>query len=139
MSAKLTYRPELDLLKGLAIIAVVFYHTGWLATGYLGVDVFLAVNGFLVIPSLLKRMNNDSWRTVSLSSEEGYVAFLLRRIMRLWPLTLIAAALCLVVGYLGMLPDDYENLSQSVIATDLMSQNILSAVTTKNYWDAVNL
>ena len=37
-----------------------------------------------------------------------------------------------------MLPDDYENLSQSVIATNLFGNNILSAITTKNYWDVVN-
>lgn len=37
-----------------------------------------------------------------------------------------------------MLPDNYENLAQSVIASDLMSNNILSAITTKNYWDAGN-
>ena len=37
-----------------------------------------------------------------------------------------------------MLPDDYENLSRSVIATNLFGNNILAAVTTKNYWDILN-
>ena len=58
--------------------------------------------------------------------------------MRLWPLVLLAGAVCLGIGYVGMLPDDYENLSQSVIASNFMSQNILSAITTKNYWDVSN-
>ncbi len=37
-----------------------------------------------------------------------------------------------------MLPDDLENLSQSVIATNFFTNNILQAITTKNYWDVVN-
>lgn len=37
-----------------------------------------------------------------------------------------------------MLPDDYENLAQSVIATNIFGNNILQAITTKNYWDVVN-
>ena len=46
------YRFDLDLLKGLSIIAVVLYHIGWLSTGYLGVDVFFAINGFFIVPGL---------------------------------------------------------------------------------------
>ena len=124
------YRIDLDIIKAISIIAVVFYHIGWLDTGYLGVDVFFAINGFLIIPSLVKQISEGRF---------NYFVFLLKRIMRLWPLVLLASAVCLITGYVvGMLPDDYENLSQSVIASDFMSQNILSAITTKNYWDTSN-
>ena len=124
------HRVDLDIVKAISIIAVVFYHIGWLDTGYLGVDVFFAVNGFLVIPSLLKQISEGIFK---------YTTFLLKRIMRLWPLILLASAVCLLMGYfVGMLPDDYENLAQSVIASDLMSQNILSAITTKDYWATAN-
>jgi len=44
----------------------------------------------------------------------------------------------MLIGYMTMLPDDYENLSQSVIATNLFGNNILGAITTGNYWDVVN-
>lgn len=123
------YRFDLDLLKGLSIIAVVLYHIGWLSTGYLGVDVFFAINGFFVVPGLLKRIGRGDFQ---------YINFLLKRIMRLWPLILLASALTLVVGAFGMLPDDFENLAQSVVASDLMSNNVLAALTTKNYWDSAN-
>ena len=123
------YRFDLDLLKGLSIIAVVLYHIGWLSTGYLGVDVFFAINGFFIVPGLLKRIGGGNFQ---------YISFLLKRTMRLWPLILIASAVTFIVGAYGMLPDDFENLSQSVIASDLMSNNILAAITTKNYWDSVN-
>ena len=123
------YRLDLDIIKAIAIIAVVFYHIGWLGTGYLGVDVFFAINGFLVIPSLIKQISENTFK---------YPTFLLRRVLRLWPLVLLACALSLAIGYFCMLPDDYENLAQSVIASDFFSQNILSAITTKNYWDSSN-
>lgn len=126
---KIIHRIDLDILKALSIIAVVFYHIGWLETGYLGVDVFFAINGFFVIPSLVDSLSTNSF---------NYISFLRKRIMRLWPLVLLAGAVCLGIGYVGMLPDDYDNLSQSVIASNFMSQNILSAITTTDYWDVSN-
>ena len=44
----------------------------------------------------------------------------------------------MLLGYFVMLPDDYENLSQSVIATNGFGNNILAAITTENYWDISN-
>lgn len=44
----------------------------------------------------------------------------------------------MVLGFFVMLPDDYENLSQSVIAANVFGNNILAAITTKNYWDVTN-
>lgn len=38
----------LDVMKAMAIIAVVLYHTGYMTYGYLGVDVFLVINGYLL-------------------------------------------------------------------------------------------
>lgn len=125
------YRLDLDLMKAIAIIGVVFYHIGWLDTGYLGVDVFFVINGFFILPSLLEKFDK-SGETFNIKN------YLIYRIMRFWPLIIISSLICLGIGYVSMLPDDFENLSQSVIASDLFSQNILSAITTKNYWDVVN-
>ena len=59
------YRQDLDVLKGIAIIAVVFFHMGFLKTGYLGVDLFLVINGFLIIPSLFKSILNGSFNCLN--------------------------------------------------------------------------
>lgn len=64
--------------------------------------------------------------------------YLLYRVLRLIPLLLIAETVILIYGFFLMLPDDYENISQSVIASNLFSNNILADITTKNYWDVVN-
>lgn len=44
----------------------------------------------------------------------------------------------MALGYFVMLPDDYENLSESVIASNSFANNFLSAITTRNYWDVTN-
>lgn len=123
------YRQDLDALKGIAIIAVVLFHMGLLKSGYLGVDTFFVINGFLVVPSVIRKINQ---------SDFSFFSFMEKRIVRLLPLIVLASAVALGLGYFLMLPDHYENLAQSVVAGNLMSENILSAITTKNYWDVVN-
>lgn len=123
------YRKDIDALKGLSIIAVVLYHIGLLKSGYLGVDVFFVINGFLIIPGLCNKIGAD---------EFNYFAFLKKRVTRLLPMVVLASIACLIIGYFGMLPDNFENLAESVVASNLFSENILSAITTKNYWNAAN-
>ena len=121
----------LDAIKGIAIIAVALYHFGGgiLPYGYLGVDVFLVVGGYLLIRSLSKQIGN---------SEFHYWSFLFRKIVRLWPLVLLAVIASVSVGYFLSLPDDYENLAESAIASSAFANNVLQCITTKNYWDVVN-
>ena len=84
------YRYDIDLLKGCAIIAVVLYHAGWCMSGYLGVDVFFVVSGFLVIPSVMRQIREGNFR---------YLSFLEKRIFRLLPLVLLVR--CLSVSFVS--------------------------------------
>lgn len=120
---------RIDALKAIAIIAVVLYHMGFLTYGYLGVDIFLVINGYLVTKSMLRAAENGTF---------SYIRFIYERIIRLWPIVLAAGVVCLFVGYYTMLPDDYENLSETIVASNLFANNILACITTKNYWDVVN-
>ena len=115
----------IDGMKAIAIIAVVFYHMGILTYGFLGVDVFLVIGGYFATKSLMKKDNK-------------ILPFIGNRLKRLFPAVLISGIVCLIIGYIGMLPDDFENVSEQVIASNILSENILSAITTKNYWDVVN-
>ena len=122
----------IDVLKAVAITAVVLYHAGLMSYGYLGVDLFLVIAGYLTTKSLSKKVLNTE------ESRCGYMRFELSRINRLLPLLLLAGFACMIAGYFTMLPDDYENLSQSVIASNFFGNNILATITTSNYWDITN-
>ena len=125
LSNKGIYRKDIDAIKGICIIAVVLYHMGFLKSGYLGVDAFFVINGYFIIPILLKKISEYDF---------SYLSFIKKRLNRLLPLVTIVSLVALLLGYFLMLPDDYENLAQSVIASNMMSENVLSAFTTKNYW-----
>lgn len=128
MDSNNTYRYELDLLKGLAIIAVVLYHAGWCKSGYLGVDVFFVLNGYFVVPKVIQEIDNGRFH---------YWRFLEKKLFRLLPLVLIVSACSLAIGFLGMLPGDYRYLSEEVVASSVFMNNILQAFTTQNYWAAI--
>ena len=91
----------LDVLKAIAIIAVVLYHIGLLPYGYLGVDVFLVVAGFMIARSIQKRSNRDG---------RWYFRFIVDRGFRLLPVLLVAVFAAMAIGWFTMLPDDYEIL-----------------------------
>ena len=122
---------RIDVLKGIAIFAVVLYHFGggYLTFGYLGVDIFFVISGYFMMKSMVKSMKNNRF---------SYRAYLMNRIVRLWPMVLIMGAISLVIGMFTMLPDDLENLSESIIASNIFANNVLSCITTRNYWDIAN-
>lgn len=124
----MNYRHDLDVLKGLAILAVVLYHAGWCKSGYLGVDVFLVLNGYFVVPQVMRQIEEKRFH---------YFAFLEKKIFRLLPLVLLICGLSLAVGYWGMLPNDFRFLSEEAVASSVFGNNILQALTTQNYWAAI--
>lgn len=123
-----TYRYDLDVLKGIAIIAVVLYHAGWCKSGYLGVDVFFVLNGYFVVPQVIRQIEEGRF---------NYFSFLEKKYFRLLPLVLLICSLSMAIGYWGMLPNDYRYLSEETIASTLFVNNILQSITTQNYWAAI--
>jgi peptidoglycan/LPS O-acetylase OafA/YrhL len=123
------YRNDIDGLRAIAVLAVIVFHFGHLPNGYLGVDVFFVISGFLITGIIMKKIEENRF---------SIVEFYLRRTRRIIPLSLFVSVVALIIGIITMLPDDLENLAQSVIATNFFSNNILQALTTRNYWDVVN-
>ena len=123
------YRKDIDGLRAIAVVAVIAFHFGFLPNGFLGVDVFFAISGYLITGIIYREISNNQFSIIN---------FYLRRTRRILPLTLFIVLVALLIGLFVMLPDDLENLAQSVVATNLFGNNVLQAVTTKNYWDVVN-
>ncbi len=123
------YRKDIDGLRAIAVVVVIAFHFGFLPSGYLGVDVFFVISGYLITGIIYREIKNDKF---------SIVEFYIRRTRRILPLTLFVVFFALLFGIFVMLPDDLENLAQSVVATNIFSNNILQAITTKNYWDIAN-
>lgn len=70
----------LDMLKGIAIIGVVFFHANLFSYGYLGVDVFLVIAGYFTTKSIVRQFDNGGF---------SYLNFLEERLVRLYPLLII--------------------------------------------------
>ncbi|WP_291993417.1 acyltransferase family protein [Candidatus Accumulibacter sp. ACC003] len=126
------YRPDIDGLRAIAIIAVVFYHAGFpgFSGGFVGVDVFFVISGFLITAQLFNEAAASG--RVSLS------AFYARRVRRLMPAGLLVVAVTLVLGGLFMPPvsDEQRALARSAMAVAFFASNFFFFQTTGGYFDA---
>ncbi|PYM81073.1 MAG: hypothetical protein DME13_21220 [Candidatus Rokuibacteriota bacterium] len=85
----LGYRPALDGLRAVSILAVLTRHSGWLSGGYLGVDVFFALSGFLITALLMEEYGRTGTITLRL--------FYARRALRLLPALAVFVVICEIV------------------------------------------
>ncbi len=125
---------SIDVLKAIAIIAVVLYHSGYMPFGYLGVDLFLVVCGYMTTKSLFRRHLLDSSSDGLGGVIRHYYDFVTSRIIRLLPSLLIACIVCMAIGFVVMIDDTYESLSQSVVATSFFGNNVVEMIATGDYW-----
>ncbi len=116
--APLHYRPEIDGLRSIAVLAVVLYHFGvtGLQGGFVGVDVFFVISGFL-IGGLL-------WREGQSTGAISLKRFYMRRIKRLAPAYVAMALASLIVGYLVLLPFEFREFGKSLIAATVYLSNV---------------
>jgi len=123
------YRRDIDGLRSIAVIAVILFHLGFIKNGYLGVDIFFAISGFLITSIIYSEANKGNFKLSR---------FYERRIRRILPLSLFICLVSLVLGLIYFLPEDIENLGQSIIATNFSINNILMYITSSNYWATKN-
>ena len=66
MSINLTYRPEIDGLRSLAVLPVIFFHAGFTGFqgGFVGVDIFFVISGYLITSILIRELSNSSFSIV---------------------------------------------------------------------------
>jgi peptidoglycan/LPS O-acetylase OafA/YrhL len=113
---KLHYLPGLDGLRALAVIAVVLYHAGqtWLPGGFLGVEVFFVISGYIITSGLLA-----DWRE---TGSVPLLSFWRRRALRLLPALFSLLAILLVAGALFM-PDKIDQLRADALAAGVYVTN----------------
>lgn len=106
---QLRYRADIDGLRAIAVLSVVVFHAfpGWLPGGFVGVDIFFVISGFLISSIIIKRLDNDS---LSLSD------FYSRRIRRIFPALIVVLSACFVIGWFELLTDEYKQLGKHITA-----------------------
>lgn len=121
------YCPEVDGLRAVAVTSVICFHAkiDYFSQGYLGVDIFFVISGFLIHSILIQDLNKGD---LSLTK------FYERRAKRILPALFFVIIAVVPFAYLLMLPDDLENFGQSLVATSLSANNVLLTWTT-GYWD----
>jgi peptidoglycan/LPS O-acetylase OafA/YrhL len=124
---KINYRPEIDGLRAIAVLTVIFYHAeiNFFKGGFIGVDIFIVISGYVITKLFL--FNN-----YSLSN------FIEKRIRRLFPGLLLMILTTTLFSYFFLLPIHFMNLGQSLIANMFSISNFLFFYQT-NYWDSAVL
>lgn len=114
--AGIRYRPEIDGLRALAVVPVVMFHLGLgFPGGFVGVDVFFVISGFLITGIIRRGLENE---TFSLAE------FWERRIRRIFPAVFVVVAATLAIGYWLLLPNELEELGESSVAQALLLANV---------------
>jgi peptidoglycan/LPS O-acetylase OafA/YrhL len=130
MTSKNEFRIDVQVLRGVALIAVVFFHAfeKRFPNGYLGVDVFFLISGFVITPQILEIFNSQS------GCAERLKSFYIRRLYRLLP------ALGAMVGFSSILilllgsPADHERFARQGISTLLFGGNFGAYLFSQDYF-----
>ncbi|HET8971505.1 MAG TPA: acyltransferase family protein [Candidatus Nanopelagicales bacterium] len=126
----LTYAPGLDGVRAIAVLAVLLFHgdVSWLQGGFLGVDIFFVLSGFLITSLLLKELR--------LTDRVDFRRFYLHRARRLLPalgVVLVGAA----VLALTIAPDAAERLRGDIVASMFYVTNWWYVVHDLSYFEAI--
>ncbi|MDD2728599.1 acyltransferase family protein [Malikia sp.] len=112
------YRPDIDGLRAVAVVSVILFHAGvsWAGGGFVGVDVFFVISGYLVGGIVLSGLARGDF---------SFRHFFERRFRRIVPPLLLTIALCLPFAWFWMMPDPFQNFGQSMVAATLSASNLL--------------
>lgn len=120
------FRPDIQGLRAVAVLLVVLYHSGvpFLTGGFIGVDVFFVVSGFLITTHILESLSASTFT---------FSSFYARRVRRILPASLAVLGLSLVVAWLVLPPLQLARVSRDAAWTALYAPNLLFAREGTNY------
>lgn len=118
MSSTLAYRPDIDGLRAIAVLPVILFHAGfdWFSGGYVGVDVFFVISGYLITSILLREIRSGTF---------SLVHFYERRARRILPALFLVCLASLPFAWWLLPPQALTDFAQSLIATATFWSNIL--------------
>ena len=125
--SSIKYRPEIDGLRAIAVISVIIYHLNenWLSGGFLGVDIFFVISGFLITGIIITEIQQNSF---------SFKQFYTRRIKRIYPAFITVMALVSLIASAIFIYKDFDQLRKTIeLATAFLSNFYLGL--TQGYFD----
>lgn len=103
------YRPDIDGLRAVAVLSVVVFHAfpARLKGGFIGVDVFFVISGFLISTIIFENLDRGTF---------SFAEFYARRIRRIFPALALVLLACIVIGWLVLFPEELNQLGKHVVA-----------------------
>ncbi len=113
----LAYRRDIDGLRAVAVLSVVFYHLGlpFDFNGFVGVDIFFVISGYLITGLINQEV---------VAGKFSLLNFYLRRVKRILPALFVMVAVTTLFGILVMLPGDLKDLGKSAFAAVASLSNV---------------
>lgn len=101
------YRPDIDGLRAVAILAVVAFHAfpKFINGGFIGVDIFFVISGFLISTIIMGSLERGSF---------SFLDFYKRRIRRIFPALVLVLVSCFAFGWFVLLSDEYKQLGKHI-------------------------
>ena len=123
----LKYRPDIDGLRAIAVISVIFYHyfPARLPGGFIGVDIFFVISGYLISLILFNNFENSTF---------SYKEFYTRRVLRIFPALTLVLISTLITGWFYLTNNDYALLGKHDAAAAIFITNFTLAAES-NYFD----
>ena len=127
MSKLLSYRPDIDGLRAISVIFVILFHADllWIQGGFIGVDVFFVISGYLITRSIDKEM---------LGNVFSFKAFYLRRIRRIIPVLVFVMLVITIPACLFLFANDLETFGRTALHTILSTNNFYLWIKGSNYF-----
>ena len=112
------YRQEINGLRAVAVLSVIFYHAGFspFGGGYVGVDVFFVISRYLITSIIVAETQAGTF---------SIRRFYERRARRILPALFLVMLFCIPFAWLWLLPSDLEDFAKSLMAVSVFSSNIL--------------
>lgn len=119
MSSHPSYRPDVDGLRAIAVLGVIAFHAfpESIKAGFLGVDVFFVISGFLIGSIVFGDLQTDG----KIHLEEFYA----RRIRRIFPALIIVLLAVLTFGWFALFADEYQQLGKHVFGGSVFVSNFI--------------
>ena len=126
-----SYRPEIDGLRALAVIPVIFFHAGFEAFGggFVGVDVFFVISGYLITSIILRERDSGSFTLAG---------FYERRARRLLPALFLVLACCIPFGILILTPPFFEQFALGLVGSATFTSNVLFLFAETTYFSSAH-